>query len=47
MTIRTLAQCKPGENFGVQRELRERIKNALDKAGVKAPPILPYGGGPQ
>lgn len=47
MTIRTLAQCKPGENFGVQRELRERIKNALDQAGVKAPPILPYGGGSQ
>ncbi len=47
MTIRTLAQCKPGENFGVQRELRERIKNALDEAGVKAPPILPYGGAQQ
>jgi len=47
MTIRTLAQCSPGENFGVQRELRERIKNALDQAGVKAPPIHPYGGGSQ
>ncbi len=45
MTIRTLAQCVPGANFGVQRELRERIKIALDTAGVKAPPIPPYGAG--
>lgn len=38
VTIRTTARCLPGENFGVQRELRERIKNALDAAGVKPPP---------
>jgi small conductance mechanosensitive channel len=44
MTIRTIAQCAPGENFAVQRELRERIKNALDAAGVKAPPLGPFGG---
>ena len=44
MTIRTIAQCAPGENFAVQRELRERIKNALDAAGVKAPPMAPFGG---
>ena len=44
MVIRTIAQCTPGENFAVQRELRERIKNALDAAGVKAPPPSPFGG---
>ncbi|HET6967025.1 MAG TPA: mechanosensitive ion channel domain-containing protein [Ornithinibacter sp.] len=44
MVIRTMAQCVPGENFAVQRELRERIKNALDAAGVKAPPLSPLGG---
>ena len=44
MTIRTIAQCVPGENFAVQREMRERIKSALDAAGVKAPPLSPFGG---
>ena len=44
MVIRTVAQCVPGENFAVQRELRERIKSALDGAGVKAPPPSPFGG---
>lgn len=44
MTIRTIAQCVPGENFAVQRELRERLKAALDAAGVKAPPLGQFGG---
>ncbi len=44
MTIRTIAQCVPGENFAVQRELRERLKAALDAAGVEAPPLGPFGG---
>ena len=44
MTIRTVAQCVPGENFVVQREMRERIKSALDAAGVQAPPLTPFGG---
>ncbi|HSO65166.1 MAG TPA: mechanosensitive ion channel family protein [Ornithinibacter sp.] len=44
IVIRTVAQCVPGENFAVQRELRERIKNALDAAGVKAPPLSPFVG---
>ena len=43
MTIRVLTQCATGENFGVQRELRERLKSALDAAGIKAPPISPFG----
>jgi small-conductance mechanosensitive channel len=44
MTIRTVAQCVPGENFAVQREMRERLKAALDAADVKAP--LGRFGGP-
>lgn len=43
MTIRVLTQCVAGENFGVQRELRERLKIALDVAGIKAPPVAPFG----
>ena len=45
MTIRTFVKCLPNEHFGVQRELRERIKAALDAAGV-APPPPPLVGGP-
>jgi moderate conductance mechanosensitive channel len=44
MTIRTIAQCVPGEQFPVQREMRERLKAALDAAEVKAPPLGPFGG---
>ncbi len=44
MTIRVLAPCAPGQNWTVQRELRQRVKTALDAAGVKAPPIMPFGG---
>ena len=44
MTIRTIARCVPGENFAVQREMRERLKAALDAADVKAPPLGPFGG---
>lgn len=45
MTIRTVAKCAPGAAIPVQRELRERIKTALDAAGVKAPAALPFGAG--
>ena len=44
MTIRTVARCVPGENLAVQRELRERLKVALDEAGVQAPPLSALGG---
>ena len=47
MVIRTIAQCAPGEHLAVQRELRERAKEALDRAGVQAPPLAPTGGGGQ
>ncbi|MFN2318958.1 MAG: mechanosensitive ion channel family protein [Dermatophilaceae bacterium] len=38
MTIRTFAKCAPNQHFSVQRELRERIKAALDEAGIAPPP---------
>lgn len=41
MTIRVLAKCVPQEHFAVQRELRERIKLAFDREGVRSPAIFP------
>ncbi|WP_353953251.1 mechanosensitive ion channel family protein [Knoellia sp. S7-12] len=44
MTLRVLAEASPGDKIDIQRELRQRIKSALDVAGVKAPPVNPFGG---
>ena len=46
ITIRIVAKTVANEQFGVQREMRERIKRALDAAGVRSPqPVMPpYGG---
>ena len=38
VTIRVIAKCAPNEHWGVQRELRERIKEAFDREGVRVPP---------
>ena len=38
VTIRVIAKCTPNEHWGVQRELRERIKEAFDRQGVQVPP---------
>lgn len=44
MTIRVVAKTAPGQEFAVQRQLRERIKSALDDAGIHGPPAVPgYG----
>lgn len=46
ITIRTTAKCLAQEHLGVQRELRERVKLAFDRAGVRSPaalPMPPYG----
>ena len=44
VTIRVFAKCAPNEHWSVQRELRERIKQALDREGVAAaPPVFPTG----
>ena len=46
ITIRIIAKTVANEQFGVQREMRERIKAAFDRAGVRSPvPVMPpYGG---
>jgi moderate conductance mechanosensitive channel len=48
ITIRIVAKTIANEQFGVQREMRERIKMAFDRAGVRSPlPVMPpYGGVP-
>ncbi|MBT9255769.1 mechanosensitive ion channel family protein [Phycicoccus sp. MAQZ13P-2] len=45
VTVRVLVKCLPGENFGVQRELRLRLKDAFDAAGIQGPPLPPFATG--
>jgi small-conductance mechanosensitive channel len=44
VTVKILAKCLPGENFGVQRELRARIKSAFDANDIQGPPLPPLQG---
>ncbi len=44
VTVKILAKCLPGENFGVQRELRARVKAAFDANDVEGPPMVPVQG---
>ena len=47
VTIRVIVKCSPNEHFGVQRELRERIKEAFDREDVRVPPpVFPGSPGP-
>jgi small conductance mechanosensitive channel len=41
ITIRVVAKTVPQENFAVQREIRERVKIAFDREGVRSPAV--YG----
>ena len=41
VTIRIIARCAPNENFPVSREIRSRVKSALDAAGIAPPPSAP------
>ncbi|MET9589692.1 mechanosensitive ion channel family protein [Streptomyces sp. NPDC006516] len=46
MTVRVTAKTMPGKSLGVERELRWRIKQALDAAGIRmvgAVPLLTEG----
>ena len=43
MTIRTIAQCVPGENFAVQREMRERPRRPR-RGRRPGAPLGPFGG---
>jgi small conductance mechanosensitive channel len=38
VTIRVIVKCAPNQHWGVQRELRERIKTVFDREGVRVPP---------
>lgn len=37
MTLRLTAKCLANQQWGVQRELREQAKQALDEAGIRGP----------
>jgi small-conductance mechanosensitive channel len=43
VTMRVLARCAPDEHWGMQREIRRRVKDAFDREGVAGPPLPPAG----
>ena len=43
VTIRVIAKTAAEEQYGVSREIRERVKAVFDEAGVKAPVMTPFG----
>ncbi len=46
VTLRIIAKCAATADFPVSREIRERVKTALDAAGIRSPhETPPYGGG--
>ncbi|MFJ9058925.1 mechanosensitive ion channel family protein [Streptomyces sp. NPDC102409] len=45
MTVRVTAKTMPGKSLGVERELRWRIKQALDAAGIRMVGALPLQAG--
>jgi small conductance mechanosensitive channel len=49
VTIRVIAKTAPEQQYGVSREIRERVKVAFDAHGVKVPVMTQYGpaGGPR
>jgi small conductance mechanosensitive channel len=46
ITIRVLAKTIANEQFGLQREIRERVKRAFDTKGIRSPVAVmpPFGG---
>lgn len=45
VTMRVLARCAPDQHWGVQREIRRRVKDAFDREGVVGPPLPPAAAG--
>lgn len=41
ITIRVIAKTQPNQHWGLQRAIRERVKDAFDQAGVRAPVTFP------
>lgn len=46
MTLRIFAKCRPGEQWGIPRVIRERAKEAFDQANIRGPRINPWGDTP-
>lgn len=44
VSVRVFATCAPNENWGLQREIRRRVKDAFDREGIAGPPLPPVGG---
>jgi small conductance mechanosensitive channel len=38
-----VAKTAPEQQYGVSREIRERVKAAFDENGIKAPVMTPFG----
>ena len=47
VTVRVFATCAPNENWGIQREIRRRVKDAFDREGIAGPPLPPVMGNHQ
>jgi small conductance mechanosensitive channel len=47
VTIRVVAKTAPQEQYGVSREIRERVKAAFDQHDIKAPAFTPFGPPPR
>ena len=43
VTIRVIAKTAPEQQYGVSREIRERVKTAFDEHHIKAPVMTPFG----
>ena len=43
VAVRVFATCSPNENWGIQREIRRRVKDAFDREGIAGPPLPPIG----
>jgi small conductance mechanosensitive channel len=43
VTIRVIAKTAPEKQYGISREIRERVKAAFDQNGIKAPVMTPFG----
>ncbi|QGN56884.1 mechanosensitive ion channel family protein [Nostocoides sp. HKS02] len=43
VTIRVVIKTAPEQQYGISREIRERVKAAFDANGIKAPAMTPFG----
>jgi len=45
VTVRVMAKTAPMQQYGISREIRQRVKDAFDTHHVKAPAVNPFGPG--